>query len=517
MNRLLTTITIAGLLLQTGAIGQPGSLDQSFGTGGTKVTPFGTGTGEQALAVAIQSDGKIVLAGYSNNGVFQEDFALARYNANGTLDNAFGSGGKVVTDFDSTMDRARAVVIQPDGKIIAAGYSGVSMEQKFALVRYNSNGALDGSFGNNGRVTTSNIGPGWGGAAGVALQPDGKIVAVGHSGTLTNSYYAIARYNSDGSLDNSFSGDGKLNTAVTNDLNNALDVVVQPDGRILVAGRSYSIDWDFSMARYEPNGDLDSTFGTDGTLTFSTAPGEDEAHAMVLQSDGKIVLAGRAEGAANRDFAVARFNANGTIDNSFGSGGKVITPMGTGNDDAYAVVVQPNGRIIVGGEARTVASDFGLVRYLPDGTPDPEFGNDGKVITEIGPSHDGVLGLALQSDGKLIAAGYSITTADDDFAVARYKTDWDVGINQVTTSNWVSISPNPVSQATYLAYSLAADEPVSIQLHDLNGRLLHVFVQDEPRQSGEHQELLLFPDLAPAPYCLTIFTRSKRATLKVMK
>ena len=418
LGTLPTICTTAAIYLSSALLAQPGSLDSTFGINGKQLTPIGIE--DRARAVAIQGDGKIVLAGYASDVTTLEDFALARYHPNGSLDSTFGSNGKVTTDFNSDHDRGHAIVIQPDGKMVVAGYSGSALNQKFAVVRYNVDGTLDNAFGSNGRVTAT-MGPGWGGASDIALQSDGKIVVVGFTGTLTTSYFAIARFTADGSFDSTFNGNGKQYTAITPFHDQATAVAIQSDGRILVAGRSYFIDWEFSMARYLPGGHLDSTFGNNGTVVVSVGTDDDEAHAMALQADGKIVLAGRAQGAANRDFAVARFNANGTIDNSFGTGGKVITPLGTGNDDAYAVVVQPSGRIIVGGEARTPGSDFGLLRYLPSGVLDSTFGNGGKVITNVDPGPDAVFGLVLQSDGKIVAAGYSKSGSNDHFAVVRYR------------------------------------------------------------------------------------------------
>ena len=514
-NRLfiLTTAMVCGSTVMA----QPGTLDLSFGSAGTQVTSFNPSTSEKALAMVVQPDGKIILAGYTTNGALLEDFAVVRFNANGALDNTFGTAGKVTTDFDSTADRARAIALQQDGRIVVAGYSDISTLQKFALVRYNSNGTIDNTFGTNGKVTTTNIGPGWGGATGVAVQPDGKIVAIGQSGTSTNSYFAVARYNSDGSLDNTFSGDGKLNTSLADKFNIASSVAIQPDGRILVAGKSYTIDWDFSMARYLSDGTLDVTFSQDGKVIISAGTDDDAAHAIALQSDGKIILVGEAVDATLPDFAVVRLNADGTLDNSFGSGGKVITPMGADYDYAYAVVIQSDGRIVVGGTANSPA-DFALARYLTNGTLDPEFGNGGKVITSIGLSHEGILGLGLQASGKIIAAGYSTNGTVEDFAVARYNHTWGVGIVDLSAPNSILILPNPLKEYANLKYTLQTDDIMSIEMVDVHGKTVRSFVDQVYRHAGPHEDVLRFPVELPAgTYLIVISSPNGRQSLQVMK
>ncbi len=266
-----------------------GSLDSTFGTGGLVTTDLG-GT-DIAEAVALQPDGKIIAVGRAGN-----DFALVRYTSDGSLDSTFGTGGIVTTDFGGGTDIANAAVLQPDGKIIAVGMSG----SDFALARYNSNGSLDSAFGTGGLVTTD-----FGGADsanGVALQPDGKIIAVGRA----SSDFALARYNSDGSLDSTF-GTGGLVTTEFGGTDFANGVALQPDGKIIAVGRTGSgINTDFGLARYDSDGSLDTTFGAGGLVTTSFgATGLESANAAVLQPDGKLIAAGQASIGGSSVFALA--------------------------------------------------------------------------------------------------------------------------------------------------------------------------------------------------------------------
>ena len=295
-----------------------------------------------------------------------------------------GSPGEVTTTFGPKSDDvAQALVLQRDGKIVVVGYRSPGGEDsEFALARYRPNGTLDSSFGTGGKVTTA-----FGFANAAALEPDGRIVAVG--GILVNRPdfdFALARYTASGALDSSFGSGGKVTTTFgpTADLAQAL--ALQPDGRIVVAGSSgfpQQRDDAFALARYDANGTLDSGFGAGGRVTTRfTTPGDDTARAVFLQPDGKIVAVGSNFVAAREgssDFALARYDARGVLDRSFGSGGKVTTSFGTGSDFANAGVLQPDGKLVaagytyVGGVAGR--SYFALARYGVDGALDESFGS----------------------------------------------------------------------------------------------------------------------------------------------
>src|SRR6266536_426685 len=340
-------LALVTAVLPGAAVAAPGDLDPSFGSSGKVTTDFGGS--DAASAVAIQTDGRIVAAGRSGSG----DFALARYNVDGSLDPTFGSSGMVMTDFGGS-DAASAVAIQPDGRIVTAGRSGSG---DFALARYNADGSLDPSFGSGGKVTTD-----FGGfdlALGVALQSDAKIVAAGQGGS----------------------------------------------------------SFDFALARYNADGSLDTSFGSGGIVTTDFGFGSGFGGALAIQSDGKIVAAGR----AGSDFVVARYNGDCSPDASFGSGGIVTTDFGgLLFDAAFAVALQSNGKIVVAGSALGTSADFALARYTTDGNLDASFGSGGKVTTDFG-GFDVASGVALQADGKIIAAGQG--GSGSDFALARYQGD----------------------------------------------------------------------------------------------
>jgi len=390
-----------------------GALDPSFDYDGKLVTDF-SGGDDTGQAVALQTDGKIVVAGWAYGAT--PDFAVARYNPDGSLDTGFDGDGKVVTDFAGGNDYGKAVVLQADGKIVVAGGTAGATDE-FALVRYNPDGSLDTGFDGDGRVVTDFAGGNDYGNA-VALQADGKIVVAGYTEGATLDF-AVARYNPDGSLDTGFDGDGKLVTDFSGGDDLSYAVVLQADGKIVVAGYTVSATWDFAVARYNPDGSLDMGFDGDGKVATDYDGGTDYGKAVVLQADGKIVLAGITY-SATADFAVARYNPDGSLDTGFDGDGRVVTDFAGGDDRGYAIALQADGKIVMAGSAYGATLDFAVARYNPDGSLDTTFDGDGKLVTDFAGGDDWGYAVALQADGKIVVAGYA-ESATRDFAVARYR------------------------------------------------------------------------------------------------
>ncbi len=344
-----------------------GSLDTTFGRGGILI-PSITGNEE---AAALQSDGKILVVGFIRPNKTTQQMVMDRYNANGTLDTSFGNNGMVTTNFAGG-SLAHAVVIQPDGKIVLGGIS-----SGFAFARFNPNGTVDSSFGTNGQDTVSlNGGSGW--LTSMALQSDGKIVAVGDWQPVGQSLaeFAIARFTSTGALDTSFGGTGFVLDNPGSLPAVLRDVVVQPDGKIVTTGQVPSPipggAGDFGVLRYNSDGTSDTTFGVNG-LADIAIPGSgynSDPYALALQSDGKILVGGTTQPWSQSDqgaFALARINPNGSLDSTFGTSGEVTTAVGP-PAQINALAIQPwNGDIVAAGYA-TVGrgSGFTLARYLGD-------------------------------------------------------------------------------------------------------------------------------------------------------
>ena len=421
----LADVTDATNVAAAGAFMKPkaGDLDKStFNTTGMVVTDL-LGASDIGKSVAIQSDGKIVITGYSNNGV-DNDFAVVRYNVDGSLDTTFGTGGKVATDFGTSDDYGMSVAIQTDGKIVVAGYSNWGGDNDFAVARYETNGSLDTSFNTDGKVTVD-FGYANDSSVAIAIQSDGKIVIAGSSYNGTDNDFGVMRFNNNGVLDTAFDVDGAVNTPVGTGDDIGYSVAIQTDGKIIVAGKSNNgTNDDFAIVRYNTNGSLDTTFGTTGIITTPIGTGDDVGYSVAIQSDGKIVVAGSSNNGSNDDFAIVRYNTNGTLDTTFGTTGKITTPIGTASDVGYSVAIQTDGKIVVAGKSNNGANnDFAVVRYNTNGSLDTTFGTTGKVTIPIGTANDVGYSVAIQSDGKIVVTGGSNNGVNDDFAVVRLHGD----------------------------------------------------------------------------------------------
>jgi len=332
--------------------------------------------------VSLQADGKIVVAGSSSFGSAR--FALARYGIDGSLDSGFSSGGTVTTSFSRFDAAANGVAIQPDGKIIAVGFTntsfvGLAFNPDFALARYNTDGSLDSTFGVGGKVTTDFNGLG-DVASGVAIQGDGRIVVVGSSQVTPLApevtQFSIARYNTDGTLDLTFGIGGKVRPFFFGQFDQANALALLPDGKIIVAGVVSNFNLlsasDFGMIRLNTDGSTDTTFGSNGKVTTDFSSEFDSAHAIAIQPNGKIILVGVVSKVGisqnSTDFAIARYNSDGGLDATFGSAGKVTTDFFGFSNSANAVVIQQDGRIIAAGRANSgIIGDFAVARYNGDG------------------------------------------------------------------------------------------------------------------------------------------------------
>lgn len=356
-----------------------GSLDTGFGGGdGLVTTDFGDDH-DSAKAVVVEPDGKIVAAGSAG-----QSFALARYNADGSPDTGFGGGdGLVTTVFpESESDSANALVVQSNGKLVAAGWTSPNPEKPtyhFALARYNADGSLDTGFSEDGRVATSFLGDEV--ARALLLQPNGKLVAVGYSEAIGRGSFALARYNADGSLDPGFGGGDGLVTAIDN--YQAISAALQPNGKIVAAG-----GWEYFLtARFNSNGEVDAGFDGSGAL-FPGYPGTARlARAVQVQKDGRIVAAGNVanEVTSDDDFGLARYDPDGSLDTSFGGDGMVTTDVTGPFDSATALTLQPDGKVVVVGATGSPKSEFAVVRYEGGGPPPPPPPNQRTVtVSKVG-------------------------------------------------------------------------------------------------------------------------------------
>ena len=419
---LMTAISVfyvSPLLVQAAA----GDLDTSFGVGGRVVTDVSDYTGESGQDVALQPDGKILIAGYalsSSNGT--SDFVVLRYNSDGSLDTSFGVDGKVLTDFGNSNNLAHAISLQVDGRIIVAGRAYTSGVSNFAVARYDVNGNLDPSFGIQGKTTIIFKGKNnkalfsW--VRDIAIQFDGRIVLAGEA----DAKLGLARLNPDGALDPDFGINGKTIVSLSGGTggSGAYTVAMQTVGaeeRIVAAGYAATRRGviDFALARFKASGTLDNSFDGDGKVITDFAGGEDIINDIVIDASNRIVAAGRCP----LKFALARYNSDGTLDTTLDGDGKVATDVSAFADQGNSVTIQPDGKIVVAGVAGISNGNFALVRYNADGSLDSSFGNNGTLTTDFSGNHDVAVALVMQPDNKIVLAGTTSTT----FALARYVLD----------------------------------------------------------------------------------------------
>jgi uncharacterized delta-60 repeat protein len=310
--------------------------------------------------VAVQSDGKIILVGVTAN---YTKIAVVRFNSSGSIDSTFDNDGIVTASVGTVSDQGYATTIQTDGKILVAAHSFSGANNDYALIRLNANGSLDATFGTAGRVLTDIYGDDLPYA--ISLQTDGKIVVAG----ISNNDFSVVRYRTDGSLDTSFDSDGKVRTSFGAGEDVATSLAIQSDGKIVLAGNTNSVQSQvgIALARYNSNGSLDASFDGDGLVTTSIPC---TTFGIAVQTNGKILVSGHGYGGANIDFSLARFNSNGSIDLSFDSDGIVTTDYGFSKDDfAYSSLLQNDGKIIVVGYGYNPSfNNFMLARYNNDVT-----------------------------------------------------------------------------------------------------------------------------------------------------
>jgi uncharacterized delta-60 repeat protein len=409
--------------------GVAGAVDTSFGSAGHAVAAVGP-SDDYAQAMVVQSDGKIVVAGWGA-GTQGTVMQLVRWQRDGAMDTSFGNGGRVLLDLGAGTEAAHAVALQADGKLLVAGsVDEVGKGKSVLLVRLNADGSLDSSFGQGGQVVGA-LGGGSSEAFAIAVQADGKIVLGGHAAraaatTTTGLDFALLRFNSNGTPDTRFGQGGvvvdALRPGTQRDSVYALALqVVNGETMIVAAGG----EADFVVQRYRADGTRDATFGGGSSRVGMFGSNIGAARALTVTADNKIVVVGH----VNEDVAVVRLLADGAFDTSFSQDGRVITPLSSGNwDEAHAVAVQADGKIVVGGwvySGNSSSGDHAVLRYAADGSLDSGFGNAGITITPVSGSRiDEGRALQLQVDERVptvrsVLAGVA-SNSNRDFAVTRF-------------------------------------------------------------------------------------------------
>lgn len=489
------------LLFATLAFGQQGIADGDFdGDGLTTLDWFAGDYNIKGTAVTVKADGKILVAGTAYDANGRANALLAQYHPDGSLDPNFGISesiyGVTIDSIYGIYPAIHAMALQPDGSIIVAGQG--YGEPVVAHFSANGAGLL---FGNLGGIAQTGFGAGSYFAA-VTLQPDGRIVAAGQSKIGNAKNFAVVRYFSDGLLDTTFSYDGKVVSDFFGADDGANAVVCQSDGRIIAAGHANN---HFALIRYHLDGTLDNSFGTNGKVVQSIGSSS-VIKAIALQPNGQILVAGYSVD-GDSYFTIARYNTNGTLDNSFGTNGVFKWPSGY----FTSIALQPDGKIVAVGSTSSGIQAFAAMRLLPNGALDPDFGLGGQALYFVFGEANAV---ALQTDGKIVVAG----SIGNKLAVARYISSFSVGtIHPGSILSENVIYPNPVSSTATFGFALETAASVSLSILNSQGQLLQQPVQSTTFQSGKQEIPLPLGQLLPGVYLLVLQAGNHTVTTQFIK
>lgn len=466
-------------------------------------------------AIALQPDGKIVGTGYSDlDGV--TDLVVVRYLPDGYPDLDFGLDGVLSVKIGAWSNEGNAIALQPDGKIVVAGYlrEEVYNDLKSILLRFTPEGQLDSTFGSGGLVVSD-----FGGEEGfraLKIQPDGKILAAGSVTQGSEPIFLVARYMPDGSPDSNFGANGYKTVTFSGGLEICLDMLLQPDGKIVVVGSSLRANgWpDIALARLTSGGAMDGTFGSGGKVITAIGTTLDAGFKVLLQPDDKILVAGITLNALLKaEMAICRYRPNGSLDPQFGTGGKVRIGVGNLFSTADAIALRPDNKILVAGTVMTDTAnqDFVIRQFNPDGSVDSTFGNYGYVNTDVERAADGASDLMIQPDGKILVAGSGFSFFDGgfpDIVVMRYITDLVVGaIESPEPLSAPLLYPNPVTASfVTVRYTLIQDAAVDVEWYSTDGKLLSVDHRGYQNAGLQEENINLPLGLSTGYYVLNIRT-----------
>jgi uncharacterized delta-60 repeat protein len=501
--KLLTSIILLALGYVATSAQNPGSFDPTFGTDGKTIVPIGTANAF-GRAVVIQPDGKAVMACIANNGT-DTDFVIARFTTEGEPDNSLGGDGIVLTDFDGRTDIAEAIALDSFNRFIVAGSVESGDGFGFGVARYLSDGMLDTTFGEQGLVTRMLGITGF--CKSVAVQKDHKIVLGGYVAnavSLTNEF-VLMRFNTDGTPDSTFNDDGIVMTNMGIGSGVANAILIQPDDKIVLAGQvlnGATLRWEICIARYNDDGSLDETWDEDGIVFTGSLDADFTIKALAMQPD-KTIIAGGFFGTApsNNLFAVARYHLDGRLDETFGEEGLLLGSYGAQDNQVNEIVIQPDGQILIAGTSLQGNRDlFAIARLDPDGSFDDTFG-EGGVVRPVIEQNDGINSMALQQDGKLIVAGESFNGQRFSVVIARIETGLTTSAEDPAQPNiTASVFPNPVSEELMVSYQLTYPEEIRIVLVDAIGRVVYEILSQGVQDAGEHKIAFRLPLHIPNGY-----------------
>lgn len=434
-----TTLLLLGLLLPALIFAQYGALDTTFDLDGKKIISFTT-PNDYGEFVLVQPDNKIIVGGRSSLTGGALSFSLARLNSSGSFDSSFGTSGKVTTSYGTEGFEAISGALQQDGKIVVVGNAITNASlgySQIAVVRYNSDGTLDTSFDTDGMVFTQIPTSNEDFAKAVKIQPDGKIIVGIQTKINFNWDFVLLRYNTDGSLDSTFDSDGIVRN-LSSEQDVIYDIALQNDGKIVAVGYVNNSNNDVYVVRYNANGSIDTSFATNGFFTYDFASNHNYAFAVAVASDNKIIIGGNYQNGPISSAFVARLNTNGTFDTSFDSDGILIQ---TTDETISDVLLQSDNKIITVG---TSNGKFGVWKLNTSGVFESSFGTNGKVETVVNINYCLANNVALQPDGKIVVVGTTYGSPFSKYGVVRYTNDAPLAINSFLNDKF-TLYPNPTT------------------------------------------------------------------------
>lgn len=499
---------------------QSGNLDTSFAKNGISNSIL-KGIGKNGI---IQNDGKIIIVGTTNSSVVHNpyDIFLARYNSDGTVDTTFGVRGMDTIDLGSTFESPEKIIMQPDDKILVGGYLSQNSHNQFFLARFKNNGEFDSTFNNTGIVVTDFNSSSANCLTDMALQPDGKIIQTGYSVIDFIPRFSIVRYNSNGSIDQNFGENGKVITSI-GQKSYARNIAIQKDGKIIVAGESMFDTYDYTMVRFNENGSLDTYFGVEGVIKTNMVESpkisQDYAKSLIIQPDGKIILAGESwiDGEM-QDFSLIRYMNNGSIDESFGINGKTFA-MGYGMNYPVSAIMEIDGKIIIAANENhggPIESKYfaAFVCLNQTGNVDLNYG----IMSFYLGYEAWIYSIVMQPDGKIITVGSSEKDNYHYINLSRFVSPKTSNIDSDRTNHSFSIYPNPVQDNFNIKYFLESNGKISIYLYDLLGNKIMTYFESKYQISGEYDFLFYFPSEIPAGiYLFSIQGEKENILIKVFK
>lgn len=489
---------------------QSGVLDPSFGNDGVVITAISPKYNFTETTF-VQADGKILVAGHAGtNATFQ--MTVVRYNTDGSLDSSFGNDGSVRFPVGPLKSFVTDLVQQPDGKILVGGRTWDDISGNFALVRLNEDGSFDTTFGTNGisHITTSENDV----AETISLLDDGKILLAGYR----ENNFTIAKFNADGSIDTTFGVNGWTVLIYTEGSSYIRDMAVQNDGKIVVSGFALNGDnrYQIAAARLNVDGSLDNSFGTNGKVIFNVGDWNDFSEGLALQADGKILIGGHKWIASNplkNDLVVVRLNTDGSIDNSYGTNGAASARLVDGNNYSTSMVLQADQKpILVGFTTLDGEYNMAMVRFNSDGSTDNTFGenSDGMVSLDIDGREDYAMAVALQADDKIIVAGHAYTSSqtESEFVVTRFQNDGTAGTEDFQNIDF-RLYPNPAN--AHITVELSdVSSTYKLEMFDVLGKKVYA---SEIQKSG----IIDVSSFASGTYLVKLNSENKTNIVRFVK